>query len=145
MTMTANAVGVRTPHRAGSASNAPAIDISALGTSTLPSVGRWQLVQRTGRGSWSQVYCARPMDLPPERPASYAVKLVLPGRQNDPLASLLLAREAVVGRRVSSPHVVPVLEAQLERGPKFIVMPWLEAREISKSGSRPTGISICPW
>jgi serine/threonine-protein kinase len=58
------------------------------------------------------------------------VKLVLPDRQDDPLASLLLVREAVVGRRVSSPHVIPILEAQLERGPKFVVMPWLDGASV---------------
>ena len=47
-------------------------------------------------------------------------------RQHDPLAIEMLAREAQVGRQVSHPHLIAILESQIKRAPQFLVMPWLE-------------------
>jgi serine/threonine-protein kinase len=90
------------------------------------SVGHWELTALVAEGSWAQVYCARPAGAPPDGPAAYAVKMLRPERQADPAAAGLLAREALVGRSVSHPHLVAILEAQLRQEPPLVVMPWLE-------------------
>ena len=53
------------------------------------------------------------------------MKLLRSPWDEDPRGLELLAREARVGRRVASPHLVPVLAANLDRPPYFVVMPFL--------------------
>ncbi len=53
------------------------------------------------------------------------MKLLRSPWDEDPRGLELLAREARVGRRVASPHLVPVLAANLDRPPYFVVMPYL--------------------
>ena len=91
-----------------------------------PQVGTWQLMGRVGHGQWAGVYRARPVNAPVDRPAAYAVKMLHENRQQDPVAIEMLAREAQVGRQVSHPHLIAILESQLKRAPQFLVMPWLE-------------------
>ncbi len=91
-----------------------------------PQVGGWQLVGRVGRGQWANVYRARPVSAPVERPAAYAVKILQDNRQQDPLAIEMLAREVRVGCQVHHPHLIAILESQLRRAPQYLVLPWLE-------------------
>ena len=91
-----------------------------------PQVGTWQLMARVGHGQWAGVYRARPLNAPADRPAAYAVKMLHESRQQDPVAIEMLAREAQVGRQVSHPHLIAILESHLKRVPQFLVMPWLE-------------------
>jgi serine/threonine-protein kinase len=49
-----------------------------------------------------------------------------PQWQDDPRAVRLLQREALVGRSISHPHLVSILQANLGRPPRFVVMPWLD-------------------
>jgi serine/threonine-protein kinase len=91
-----------------------------------PQVGRWQLTGQVGHGQWAGVYRARPASAASDRPAVYAVKMLHENRRHDPVAIEMLAREAQVGRQVSHPHLIAILESQLKRAPQFLVMPWLE-------------------
>jgi len=96
------------------------------GTGMIPQVGTWQLLGRVGHGRWAGIYRARPVNAPIERPAAYAVKILHESRQQDPLAIEMLAREAQIGRQVSHPHLIAILESHLRCVPQFLVMPWLE-------------------
>jgi eukaryotic-like serine/threonine-protein kinase len=89
-------------------------------------VGKWELTALAGQGGWSRIFRARPVQSPPSRPAAYAMKMVLPGLGNHAEAVRRLAREAQVGRSVSHPHLVAILDSQVGRSPQFLVMPWLE-------------------
>ncbi|MGA2032547.1 MAG: serine/threonine-protein kinase [Thermoguttaceae bacterium] len=89
-------------------------------------LGGWELLDLAAVGSWSQIYRARPARASVDRPAAYAVKTLRPQYQDDPRAVALMAREAVAGRCVSHPHLIPVLEASISRPPRYLVMPWLE-------------------
>ena len=91
-----------------------------------PPSWHWQLVGQVGQGTWADVYRARPENTPADRPAAYAVKMLHEKRWQDPVAIEMLAREARVGRQVSHPHLIAILESQLKRAPQFLVMPWLE-------------------
>jgi len=103
-------------------------DIAALGKSAAtpkPELGGWRLLGRVGRGQWASVYRACPIHAP-DAGAAYAVKTLHQSRQRDPVAIEMLAREAEVGRLVSHPHLIAILESHLRRAPHFLVMPWLE-------------------
>ena len=77
-------------------------------------------------GHWSQIYRARPLGSPPQREAAYALKTLRPQAREDTRAAALLAREAMAGRSISHPHLIPVLEAGIGHAPPYLVMPWLE-------------------
>ena len=89
-------------------------------------LGRWELVELAAEGTWSHVYRACPSGSPSDRAPAYAVKVLRPECEKDPRAIAIFAREAMVGSSISHPHVVPVLESGGNRGPRFLVMPWLE-------------------
>jgi serine/threonine-protein kinase len=87
-------------------------------------LGPWLLVRVIGRGSMATVFQALPVD-GGEEPARYAVKVLNAAFQDRPLAVAFFSREAVIGRRVSHPHVAPVLSAQSAGPPYYLVMPLL--------------------
>jgi serine/threonine-protein kinase len=85
-----------------------------------------------GSGGLTEVYFARPAAGPPQRPVDYAIKVVRAERQGDPLAVRLLQREAQVGRSVSQTHLVPILDAQLQVPPCYLVMPRLAGAALDR-------------
>jgi serine/threonine protein kinase len=114
-------------------------------------VRQWELVSLAAEGSLARVYRARPAvggcgtrthpppcggasaishrwqaGIPTDRPAPYALKMLRPQWQDDPRAVHLLQREALVGRSIAHPHLVSILQANLSRPPRCVVMPWLE-------------------
>lgn len=89
-------------------------------------VKQWELVEYAGRGSLAQVYRARPAGSRGSAAAGYAVKMLRPEWEDNPDAVRLLQREAVVGRRVTHPHLAPVLASSVLAAPRLLVMPWLE-------------------
>lgn len=99
---------------------------SAQGSSTAAAcVGRWQLVQRAAEGALTEIYQARSAEAAHDSPPAYAVKLLKPDWRDDPGAIGLLKREAAVSAAVRHRHLVPVLAAQLNELPHYVVMPWL--------------------
>jgi serine/threonine protein kinase len=105
------------------------------------TVGRWQLDEPLGQGRLGCVYAARPCGTGDATPASYAVKLLRDEWQGEATLVGLLAREALVGSEVCSPHLVSVLEARVHEAPQFLVMPRLDGTTLESKlsgGYRPT-------
>ncbi|HEX4130030.1 MAG TPA: serine/threonine-protein kinase [Pirellulales bacterium] len=92
----------------------------------LAQLGRWELVQLSAEGALSHVHRARPAESAGNGPCRYALKRLKPEWEADEAAIGLLRREAVVGTTVQHRSLVPVLDAQVERAPYWVVMPWLE-------------------
>ncbi|HEY4759432.1 MAG TPA: serine/threonine-protein kinase, partial [Thermoguttaceae bacterium] len=102
-------------------------------------VRQWELVKFAGKGALTKIYRARPAGAPPNQPGSYALKMLLPVWQNDAQAVRLLQREALVGKTVSHPHLIPILDASVQQIPRFVVMPWLDGATLEQqltSGKR---------
>lgn len=102
-------------------------------------VGNWQLTQLAGRGSFTDVYLARPLGCRPNWPADYAVKMLRPQFNRDEMAIGVMRREAEVASQVSHQHLVAILQAQLvDENAKYLVMPSLKgvsvAQVIAKAG-----------
>jgi eukaryotic-like serine/threonine-protein kinase len=104
---------------------ATATTTSARPVTTMGEVGPWQLVRLVGEGKLCRVYQARPTGNSQARSAGYALKVLRSEWQHDPAAIDVLRREAMVGREVSHPRVVPVLAAHVGEAPQFVVMPFL--------------------
>ena len=88
-------------------------------------VDGWELVELAAQGSMGQVFRARPVGTPADRPGAYAVKVLHPRWEQDAGAVDLFRRQATVSNEVSHPHLVSILDTGIRRAPYYVVMPWL--------------------
>lgn len=102
----------------------------------LPRIGEWQPVRLIGEGQLCRVYAARPLSHGGDRAAVYALKLLDERWSAEPAAIEVMRREAIVGRKLSHPHLISVLSAHVEAAPCFLIMPLLEGRTLSQQFSR---------
>jgi serine/threonine protein kinase len=102
-------------------------------TAVEPSrVGPWRLMRRIGEGQLCRVYAAKPVTHAADRPADYAVKILTERWADHPAAIEVMRREAVVGRKISHPHLVSVLSAHVGAAPYFLVMPLLDGASLAE-------------
>ncbi len=94
-------------------------------------LGDWELMRLVGKGPLARVYQARPAGSPPDRPPGYAVKVLDERQEFDSAAIEVFRREALVGRRVSHPHLVTVLSSHVGDTPYYLVTPWLEGATLA--------------
>ena len=92
---------------------------------SLPCIGAWQPVRRVGEGAMAVVYQARPAASGANAEACYAVKVLKPRFETSPLAARQFQREAQVGRQVSHPHLISILDRGVQAFPYYVVMPYL--------------------
>lgn len=110
-------------------------------------IGPWQLVKPIAEGKLCRVYQARPADGPADRPGGYALKVLKDACQSDPAAIEVMRREAIVGRKVSHPHLISILSAHVGAAPYFVVMPWLAGATLAEmlaGGNRPS-LPVALW
>lgn len=105
---------------------------TSAGFRPIKCVGNWQLTRLLGRGTFTEVYFAKPLGCRPDWPADYAVKLLSEKHSADPIAVAGLEREAEVSSQVSQPHLVPILEAHVSAAPYYLVMPKLEGASVGR-------------
>ena len=106
-------------------------------------IGPWRLVRKIGEGALTEVFQAR-CD---RGSASYALKRLRSQWQAEALAIECLKSEASVGRAVSHCHVIPILAAQLEEPPNYVVMPLLSGRglEAYLLPGEPVRVPLALW
>ncbi|MEX2121445.1 MAG: serine/threonine-protein kinase [Pirellulales bacterium] len=120
-------------------------------TERLGRLGPWHLVRLAAAGNLCRVFQARPADGPNDRPACYAVKVLLEPWQLDQAAVEMLRREALVGRKVSHPHLISILSAHVTEPPYYVVMPWLGGSTLAdtigrfRSGGSPPALPLALW
>jgi serine/threonine-protein kinase len=95
-------------------------------------IGPWQLVRLINESELARVYVARPVDAAADAPAGYVVKVLRKEWWRDPHAIEMQRRAAWVGRKVSHPHLLPVLSAGVEQPPFYTVSPRLEGRSLAR-------------
>ena len=89
------------------------------------TVGPFRLLERVGQGGMGDVWRATD-DRAGADPAEVALKLIAPERLDDPEARARFDREIAAARRVESPEVAAVVDADADAEP-----PWLAARFVS--------------
>jgi len=99
-------------------------------------LGAWELVELVAEGAFSRVYRARAGAGDAARPPAYAVKRLKPELADDCVAIQLLRREARVGSAIHHPRLAPILAANVERPPYYLVMPWLSGSTLEAIISR---------
>jgi eukaryotic-like serine/threonine-protein kinase len=95
-------------------------------------IGPWQLVRLISESELARVYIARPADAAEDAPAGYVVKVLRKEWWRDTHAIEMQRRAAWVGRKVSHPHLLPVLSAGVEQPPFYTVSPKLEGRSLDR-------------
>ncbi|MEU6415260.1 serine/threonine-protein kinase [Microbispora sp. NPDC046933] len=91
----------------------------------LGRVGPYALLERLGRGGMGEVYLAVG-----RRGERVAVKMLRDPIENDPDARLRLEREVRALRRVESPYVAQVLDADLSGDRPYLVMEYIEGENL---------------
>ncbi|NIM08970.1 MAG: protein kinase [Planctomycetales bacterium] len=96
----------------------------------LPAVvGPWQLVEPLHSGHLSAAFLARPTGSDNPQ-CHYVVKLLATEFVHDAQACQAMRQEAYVGRKVSHPHLISVLDANIRTRPYFITMPRLPGQTL---------------
>ena len=113
----------------------------------LVQLGPWHLVRPLGEGNFCRVYQARPAEGAADRPAGYALKALKDGWQQDAAAIEIMRREAIVGRKVSHPHLISILAAHVGAAPYFVVMPLLAGATLEETlaGGKRTPLPVALW
>jgi len=111
-------------------------------STNLGRLGSWECAARIGGGAMCDVYAARAAGSSYDQPASYALKLLRDEWQADERGRVLLKRELQVSRRVTHPRLVPVLAAELESPPYYLVMPLLEGCSLEEQLSRVRALDL---
>jgi len=83
--------------------------------------GRYELEAQLGAGGTARVFRAR--DLITK--ASVAIKIMDPGREQDPEAVAFFGQEGRLAARIRDPHLVPALHFGIDEGRHFIVYDYL--------------------
>jgi serine/threonine-protein kinase len=89
----------------------------------LPMIDAWRLTHRAGSGSTAVVYLAQPIEQSVDTESDYALKVLRDELADDRQAQHRLRREVAVARAVSHPNLVPILAANLQDAPYYLLMP----------------------
>ena len=90
--------------------------------------GEWRIRRYLGQQGAIASYAAFPLD----SPAQSEYVLHTPVDPTAEIAMLHLKREWAISRRVASPHLLPVLDAQLKSAPYFLVRPKLQGTTLAQ-------------
>lgn len=132
---------------AARSASVPRAQEQSCGSEPAGRVGRWQIVQLAGEGSFFRVFRARPADTAADRSADYALKVLNDTAANDEAAIHALAREALIGRQISHPHLISVLASHVAAPPYFVVTPWLPGSTLAAmiAASGKASLPVALW
>ncbi|NOZ41466.1 MAG: serine/threonine protein kinase [Planctomycetes bacterium] len=94
-------------------------------------IGPWQLVRMLNESDLARVYLARPADAAGDQPPTYVLKVLRREWWRDPQAIEMQRRAAWLGRKVSHPHLLPVLSANVGQAPFYFVTPHLPGSSLA--------------
>ncbi|HUS38592.1 MAG TPA: protein kinase, partial [Pirellulales bacterium] len=117
------------------AASAASRDVRHAATGLPISVGPWQLVEPLHLGETTSTYLAKPSDHS-DGPCQYVVKVLSKDSASDGPACTAIRREAYVGRKVSHPHLISVLDANVQSEPYFLTMPLVAGETLRQAMRR---------
>lgn len=115
-------------------------------------LGRWRLHSVIGRGSLSRVYRASAWHCWPPQPNCppkvVAIKVLRESWEDRPRAVGQFACEAAVIGQVKHPHLIHLVDSDLNNPPFFLVLPWVSGTCLSTwrgASRRPALADILRW
>jgi eukaryotic-like serine/threonine-protein kinase len=103
-----------------------------------PSIGRYRIVDRLGKGAMGVVYSAH--DGLMER--SVAIKVMMTDLEDDPETSTRFYREARAAGQLVHPNIITIFDMGEDDGRPFIVMELVQGWTLNKYLERPEGSDI---
>jgi len=103
-----------------------------------PSIGRYRIVDRLGKGAMGVVYSAH--DSLMER--SVAIKVMMTDLEDDPETSTRFYREARAAGQLVHPNIITIFDMGEDDGRPFIVMELVHGWTLNKYLERPEGTDI---
>jgi len=94
-------------------------------------IGPWQLVRLLSESELARVYLARPAGAVGDQGATYVLKVLRREWWRDPQAIEMQRRAAWIGRKISHPHLLPVLSANVQQAPFYFVTPHLPGSSLA--------------
>ena len=95
-------------------------------------IGAWQLVRLLHESDLTRVYQARPAEADAQQPAGYVIKMLRKEWWRDGSAIEMQRRAAWLGQKVSHPHLLPVLSANVKQAPFHFVTPKLHGHSLAE-------------
>ena len=105
-------------------------------------IGPWQLVRLVSESELSRVYVARPGDAGANHSANYILKVLRNEWWRDPQAIEMQRRAAWLGRKLSHPHLLPVLSSNVQQAPFYIVSPRLQGMSLADLMTRVSNLAL---
>ncbi len=104
----------------------------------------WRLDELVTGGRWYQVFRAAPKSLTDPNSHDYILKLVNPELPSDQASLALerLGREAIATDMIQHPGIIPLLDAEQDRPPFFLVQPWIAGGSLDKFYASANDISL---
>ncbi len=97
----------------------------------MPKLGQWSLLGLLARGSVADLYLAQAVDQAPSNKQCYVVKVLRPEWREHALVRQQFTTEAVLGRRVNSPHLPAVLSAEMRGETPYLVLPLITGQTVA--------------
>ena len=94
------------------------------------------------RGTQTCLYRARPAGSSTAQPLDYVLKTIRKDSTTRSRTAALLQNEAAAGSQVCHPHLIPILAAQVDHAPHYVVMPFLDATPLDRLMTAPGRPSV---
>lgn len=111
------------------------------------AIAAWQAGPCLASGAFCNLHAAWPQGRQPAGRPPYLLKRLRSECQGDPRARAMLEREAEVGRQVTHPHLISVLDAGVCGADPFVVLPYLEGASLAEllAEGQPLPLTVVLW
>lgn len=98
------------------------------------TISYWRLGEQITGGNWFDIYRAAPKSMLDVDSYDYVIKLINPHLSGERANFALdrLGREAISTDLIEHHGVIPLLDAELDRSPFFVVQPWIAGGSLDK-------------
>ena len=96
-------------------------------------VGIWKLLGCLHQGHWCNIFAAQPADASGSPRFDYAVKIARADTIDHPEVARQIRSEATVAAAATHPHLIPILDGDLNGSRPFIVMPRIDGQTLQAS------------
>jgi serine/threonine protein kinase len=103
-------------------------------------------MQLLHRGQWCDIFQAQPADAAGSPRCDYVVKIVRDDLAIETEAVRQIRSEATIGQTARHPHLIPVLDSDLQSLRPFVVMPRIEGTTLARAaGATSQPIPVALW
>ncbi len=121
----------------------------SVSTANSTTVSYWKTGPQLTGSRWYQIFRATPKSLQNEPAFDYVIKLANRDLTGKRFAQAVdrLGREAAAIDSIHHQTIIPLLDAELDQSPFFLVQPWIQGDSLDRFLSAATDVSLvrCLW